>query len=129
MNVRRAKLGRRRGIDTKEARRQLLKEGQHIPPLQLTAKNNIAIRINAVDLKNRLRDIETDSRNRSHDLAPPNHRRLTAPTSHGALAPVEEPSTASIPDARVAKTNAAKSLLWCLLISGSEMLMARPRHR
>ena|SRR6266849_2736222 len=25
--------------------------------------------------------IETDSRNRSHDLAPPNHRRLTAPTS------------------------------------------------
>jgi len=34
-----------------------------------------------------------------------------------------------IPDARVAKTNAGKSLLWCLLISGSEMLMARPRHR
>src|SRR5712672_3317563 len=72
---------RRTGLDTNEARRQLLKERQHIPPLQLTAKNNIAIRINAVDLKNRLRDIETDSRNRSHDLAPSNHRRLTAPTS------------------------------------------------
>src|SRR5260370_40266614 len=120
---------RRTGLDTNEARRQLLKERPHIPPLQLTAKHNIAIRINAVDLKNRLRDIETDSRNRSHDLAPPNHRRLTAPTSHGALAPVEEPSTASIPDARVAKTNAGKRLLWCLLISGSEMLMSRPRHR
>src|SRR6266404_4890331 len=72
---------RRTGLDTNEARRQLLKERQHIPPLQLTANNNIAIRINAVDLKNRLRDIETDSRNGSHDLAPPNHRRLTAPTS------------------------------------------------
>src|SRR5258708_32557179 len=79
------------------ARRQLLKERQHIPPLQLTAKNHIAIRINAADLKNRLRDIETDGRNRSHDLAPPNQ----APNSthiHSALAPVEEPSTASIPD-------------------------------
>jgi hypothetical protein len=64
----------------------------------LTAKNNIAIRINAVDLKNRLRDIETDSRNRSHDLAPPNHRRLNSTHIHGALAPVEEPSTASIPE-------------------------------
>jgi hypothetical protein len=31
----------------------------------LTANNRIAIRINAVDLKNRLRDIETDGRNRS----------------------------------------------------------------
>jgi hypothetical protein len=40
---------RRTGLDTNEARRQLLKERQHIPPLQLTAKNNIAIRINAVD--------------------------------------------------------------------------------
>ena len=29
-----------------------------------------------------------------------------------------------IPDARIAKTDARKSLLWCLLISGSEMLMA-----
>src|SRR5712664_1563441 len=72
---------RRTGLDTNEARRQLLKERQHIPPLQLTANNNIAIRTNAMDLKNRLRDIETDSRNGSHDLPPPNHRRLTAPTS------------------------------------------------
>src|SRR5260370_10427356 len=72
---------RLKGLDHNEAGSQLQKERQHIPPLQLTAKNNIAIRINTVDLKNRLRDIETDSRNRSHDLAPPNHRRLTAPTS------------------------------------------------
>jgi hypothetical protein len=38
-----------------------VKERQHIPALQLTANNHIAIRINAVDLKNRLRDIETDA--------------------------------------------------------------------
>src|SRR5712671_5176203 len=50
-------------------------------PLQGVKIARRITRINAVDLKNRLRDIETDSRNRSHDLAPPNHRRLTAPTS------------------------------------------------
>src|SRR5258708_31325811 len=86
MKFTRTIMRRRTGLETNEARRQLLKERQHIPPLQLTANNNIAIRINAVDLKNRLRDIETDSRNGSHDLAPPNHRRLTAPTSM-ALSP------------------------------------------
>jgi hypothetical protein len=34
---------------------------------------------------------------------------------------------ATIADARIAKTNAGKSLLWCLLISDSEMLMAAAR--
>jgi putative tryptophan/tyrosine transport system substrate-binding protein len=40
----------------------------------LTAEHHITIRVDAMNLKNRLRDIETDSRNRLHDLAPPNHR-------------------------------------------------------
>ena len=64
---------RRAGFDANEARRQLLKERQHISALQLTTKDHLTIRVNAMNLKDRLRDIETDSRNRLHDLAPPNH--------------------------------------------------------
>jgi hypothetical protein len=38
-------------LDAYKARRQLLKERQNITPLELTANNNIAIRINAMNLK------------------------------------------------------------------------------
>ena len=61
-------------LDANQARWQLLKERQNIAPLELTANNYIAIRIDSVNLKNRLRDIETDSRDRLYSLAPPNHR-------------------------------------------------------
>ena len=64
---------RRAGLDTNEAGRQLLKERQHISALQLTTKYHLTSRVNAMNLKHRFRDIETDSRNRLHDLAPPNH--------------------------------------------------------
>jgi hypothetical protein len=60
------------GLDANEARRQ-------------------TIRVNAMNLKDRLRDIEIDSRNRLHDLAPPT-------TSMAVVALVEEPSTASTAD-------------------------------
>jgi hypothetical protein len=36
------------------------------PTLQLPTDNHLAISINAMDLKNRLRDIETDYRDRLH---------------------------------------------------------------
>jgi hypothetical protein len=42
-----------------------------MPTLELTAKHDIPVRINAMNLKNGLRDIETNGRYRSH-LAPPN---------------------------------------------------------
>jgi hypothetical protein len=61
------------GLDANQARRQLLEERQNITPLELTANNHVAIRIDAMNLKNRLRDIETNRRGRLHDLAPPNH--------------------------------------------------------
>jgi hypothetical protein len=38
-----------------------------------------------------------------HQLLASNHRSLTAPTVHGTHVPVEEPSTASIPDSRTAQ--------------------------
>src|SRR5215470_4026570 len=75
------------------------KERQNITPLELTANNYVAIAIDAVNLKNRLRDIETNRRGRLHDLAPPNHWVPKHPSLHGTLVPrVEEPSTASSPD-------------------------------
>src|SRR5277367_3728124 len=69
------------GLNADQARRLLLKECQYIAPLKLTTDNDIALRIDAVNLKNRLRDVETDGRNLSHDLAPPNRGALAAPTS------------------------------------------------
>jgi hypothetical protein len=48
------------GFDADPARRQLLEECQHVTSLQLTADNDIALCINTVSLKDRLRDIETD---------------------------------------------------------------------
>jgi hypothetical protein len=51
-----------------------------------------------MNLKNRLRDIETDCRDGFHDLAPPNRRGLNSTHIRGTHVPVEEPSTASISD-------------------------------
>jgi hypothetical protein len=61
-----------------------------IPAFELTTQNHIAVRINAMNLKNRFRDIETDSGNRLHDLAPPNHGRPNSTHFDGTLVPVEE---------------------------------------
>jgi hypothetical protein len=37
-----------------------------MPALKLPAENHIAFRIDTVELKNRLRDVETDCRDRFH---------------------------------------------------------------
>jgi hypothetical protein len=42
---------RRAGLDANETWRQLLKERQDVPALQLTANNHLAISINAMHLK------------------------------------------------------------------------------
>src|SRR6516162_8618420 len=59
-------------FDPDKTRRKLLKEREHVATLELTAKHNLPIRIDAMNLKHRLRDIEADGGNRLH-LAPPNH--------------------------------------------------------
>jgi hypothetical protein len=41
-------------------------ECQNIAPLDLRADNYVTLRIDAVDLKSRLRDIQTDRRDRLH---------------------------------------------------------------
>src|ERR1700756_252169 len=69
------------GFDADEARRQPLKEWQNVPALELTANDYITRRVNSVDLKNRLGDIETDCRDRLHVWLLRIVGALTAPTS------------------------------------------------
>src|SRR6266404_2409810 len=54
------------GLYADQAWRQLLEESYDVAPLQLPADDDLTFRINAVDLENRLGDIETDCRNRLH---------------------------------------------------------------
>src|SRR5262245_38230754 len=69
------------GFDADEARRQLLKEWQNVTALELTANDYITCRVNSVDLKNRLSDIETDGRDRLHVWLLQIVGASTAPTS------------------------------------------------
>src|SRR5215471_8436868 len=69
------------GFNADEARRQLLKEWQNVPTLELTANDYITYRVNSVDLKNRLGNIETDCRDRLHVWLLRIVGALTAPTS------------------------------------------------
>src|ERR1700691_3695998 len=69
------------GFDADQARWQLLKECQHVAPLELTADDDIARSIDAVTLKDRLRDVETECRDRLHVWLLRIVGALTAPTS------------------------------------------------
>jgi hypothetical protein len=68
-----------------------------VAPLQL-ATDNLTRAINAMHLKHRLRDIETDCRNRLHCWLLRIVAAFNSPRIHGTHVPVEEPSTASLPD-------------------------------
>src|SRR5690242_5459331 len=85
------------GLDPNQAGRQLLKECEDITTLQLPTDNYLAASIYAMDLKNRLRNVETDC-NRLHGLAPPNRGSFNSTHVYGTRVPVEEPSTASKTD-------------------------------
>src|SRR5262249_22571841 len=69
------------GFHADETRRQLLKEWQNVPALELTANDYITCRVNSVDLKNRLSDIETNCRDRLHVWLLRIVGASTAPTS------------------------------------------------
>src|SRR5271156_1989386 len=74
-----------------------------------------------MNLENRLRDIETDRRNRLHDLL----RIMGCPNStqiQGTLVPVEEPSTASSADIWSARSRDAGR---ATVIAARSMLAAR----
>src|SRR6266508_2150659 len=54
------------GFDAYEARRQLLEEWHNVAALELAANDYMTCRVNSVDLKNRLCNIETNCRDRLH---------------------------------------------------------------
>jgi hypothetical protein len=91
---------RRTRFNADEARWQLLKERQDVAALELTANNDIPCCIDAMDLKDRFGDVETDRcRDPLHAWLPsswPPRRRPAHPT----YVEVEEPSTASESDIR-----------------------------
>src|SRR5262245_62053122 len=87
------------GLDPDQARRKLLEERQNVAPSQLTADNHPAFNINAMDLKHRLGDVETNSRNRLH-VGSSENVGLHNTHFHGTRVPGEEPSTASNPEMR-----------------------------
>jgi hypothetical protein len=64
----------------------------------LAADDHLTGIINAMDLKYRLRDVETDCRKQFAWVAPPNRGSLNSAHIFGTHVPVEEPSTASIAD-------------------------------
>jgi hypothetical protein len=66
LQLARPMMGRRTCFDANEARRQLLKKWQNVSALESTANDYITRRVNAVDLKNRFGDVETDCRDRLH---------------------------------------------------------------
>ena len=80
-------LGSRAVLTTTSASRPLY-------PRQPTTCCNAQV-VDAVNLKDRLRDIETNRRDRLHDLAPPNQWCPNSAHIDGTLVPREEPSTAS----------------------------------
>jgi hypothetical protein len=84
-------------FDADQAGRKLRKERQDVAPLQLRAHHHLTSSINAMHLEN-CGDVETDCRDRLHDLAPPNRGASAGTHIHGTHVPVEEPSTASQTD-------------------------------
>src|SRR5260370_2944635 len=75
------------GSYTNEARRQLLEERQDIGALQLAADDHLARRIDAMDLKYRLRDVETNCRDRLHACLLPIVVTPSAATSRALTSP------------------------------------------
>src|SRR5262245_41385716 len=67
-------------LHTNEARRHFLEERQDVATLQLTAEDHLAIGVNAVHLKTRLGDVETDCLNCLHVWLLSIVGALTAPT-------------------------------------------------
>src|SRR5262249_18955697 len=89
-----------------QARRQLMEEGNDVTALQLAPDGHITFRINTMDLKNRLCDVETNRRNSLHGPV----LRIGSPHGdHGTYVPVEEPSTASNSDSCSAAKSAKRS--------------------
>src|SRR5262244_1736641 len=86
------------GLHAHDTGREPLKERQNMPALQLTADDHLSRRTDAVDLKHRFSDVETDCRDRLHAWLPHNRDRPSGDHFNGTYVPMGEPSTASDAD-------------------------------
>ena len=66
LQLTRPMMRRSASLDADKARWQLLEEWQNLAALQLSANNNIALRVHPMNLEDRLGDIETDRCDRLH---------------------------------------------------------------
>src|SRR5215813_9051227 len=71
------------GLHADDAGWQPLKERQNMPALQLTADDHLSRRVDAVDLKHRFSNVETDRRDRLHAWLP---ITATAPAAIASMA-------------------------------------------
>jgi hypothetical protein len=71
------------GINPNDVRRQLLEERQDVPAFELAADDHITVRVDAVDLKDRLRYVETDRRDRLPAWLP---RSVVTPSATTSMA-------------------------------------------
>ena len=78
------------------------KKRRNLPALQLAADDHLARRIDAVDLKHRLSDVETHRRHRLHVWLPHTRDRPSGDHFNGTYVAVGEPSTASKAELRAA---------------------------
>jgi hypothetical protein len=90
---------------------------QDIATLELPADNHLSVSIHAVNLKNRLGDVETNRRNRLHGKLLRIVGALNGAHIFGALVPVEEPSTASGATFCTAEKRSISASFMFLLIS------------
>jgi hypothetical protein len=67
-------VGTRTRLDPDNTARQITKERQHLVPTQLSANDNSVIRSDCLDLKDVLRDVQTDPGN-NHRSSPGNFTR------------------------------------------------------
>jgi len=74
-------------LDANEAGRKLLEERQHIATLQLSADDGIALRVDAMNLKDQLCDVEADCGDCLHDELLRIRGRLIGNRFRGACAP------------------------------------------
>src|SRR6266581_4106593 len=75
------------GLDTDKTWRQLLEESSDVTALQFAPDDHFPFGVDAVNLKNRFCDIETNCRDRLHGLAPPNQVTPLATTVRGTYVP------------------------------------------
>src|SRR6266487_3011190 len=105
---------RRAGLDADKARRQLLEEGNDVTALQLAPDDHIAFGVNAMDLKNRLCDVEANRRDSLHGpvlriRSPPWRPRSVALTSRWRSRPQHHNRTHALQQTAYSITSSARA--------------------